>query len=250
MNYATKFAADFTKLTSKYAMVEDYVKQSAQGITKGLIVNGPPGVGKTFAVKAYLEKHCPNNHKVVSGKITMLMLYVALYNYRHKGRVLVLDDADDAYKDVLGLNLLKAATDTRPIRNIHWESNAKLTVPSSFDFEGSVILVSNVGFGGNERKLVAHLDALKDRCRPIILSPNDNESLFKQLCYMVFHHKMLKDYAFTADEEEMLMGYIETNLNSLHKISLRTVVKLADTYKYQNATWRMYADETLLKVGV
>jgi hypothetical protein len=250
MDYATNFANDFTELDYKYKMVEDYVQQSSQGIVKGLIVNGPPGVGKTFAVKNYLETHCQFNYKIISGQVTMLALYMALYTYRQQGRVLVLDDADSAYKDVIGLNLLKSACDSRAVRNIHWESNAKMAVPNSFDFEGSVILVSNVGFGGNDRKLSAHLDALKDRCHILYVAPGGNDSLFKQICYMVIHHKMLKDWNFTAAEEQMLLEYIETNLNRLHKISLRAVVKLADTYAFAKKDWRQYADQALLKVGV
>jgi hypothetical protein len=250
MSYAQKFAADFVALDDKYQMVADYVQQLAKGMINGLIVNGPPGVGKTHAVKEHLEQYCPFNYKVINSQTTMLGLYMSLYAYRQKGRVLVLDDADSAYKDVLGLNLLKAATDTMPTRTIHWNTSAKLAIPTSFDFEGAVILVSNVGFGGNDRKLAAHLLALQDRCQRIHVAAGGNDSLFKQICYMVLHRKMLQKYAFTTTEEEKLLEYVETNLNRLDRVSLRAMIKLADTYVFQKTKWRTYADETLLKVGV
>ena len=173
MDFATAYQQDFIELDQRYSGVESYIKMLAAGQVRSLIVNGPPGVGKSFAVTEYLEQYCTYNYKTVSGHMTLLSLYAALYHHRDRNHVLVLDDVDSVFGKVEGLNLLKSAMDTRPIRNIHWESSSAVLntmgLPQSFDFEGGVILITNVGFGGSHHKMMSHLTALKDRsfCIPI-----------------------------------------------------------------------------------
>jgi hypothetical protein len=251
MNYNVVFAQDFIELDARYKGVENYIKLIAQGNVRSLIVNGPPGVGKSFAVKEYLDVYCPYDYKTVSGHMTLLSLYAALYHYKGRNRVLVLDDVDSVFKSIEGLNLLKSAMDTRPVRNIHWESTAAvlntLGLPQSFNFEGGVILITNVGFGGTVHKMMSHLTALKDRSFCVPIADSGEDSCFKQLAFMVLHRKLLKDYQFTPQEELDLLDYIEANRRRLYTVSLRTIVKLADIYSFDKTTWKAVADQGMLK---
>jgi len=150
--------------------------------------------------------------------------------------------------------LLKAAMDTKAVRNIHWESSSAMLnamgLPTSFEFQGSVVLISNVGFGGSAHKLMAHLGALKDRSYCIPIADNGEDSKFKQVAYMVLKKKMLKDFHLNANVESTLLDYIAKNRNKLYTVSLRTVIKLAEIYTMNPRNWRAMADQGLLKAVV
>jgi DNA polymerase III delta prime subunit len=241
---------DYSDLEKRYANVETYIKQIANGKIHNLIVNGPPGVGKTHSVESYLNKYAQGKYKVVKGHMTPLSLYGNLYFHREVNSVLVLDDIDSVFKKIEGVNLLKAAIDTSPVRKISWESTTPLKgvgIPSSFEFKGSVILVSNIGFDGHTRgNLSAHLDALKDRSYKIIVADSSKESCFKQVCFMVAKKELLSNFNLTKQQEFSLLEYIDSNLEKFNKVSLRTAVKLAQLISINAGDWRSMADSGLL----
>ena len=251
MDYATTFKREFAELQTRYTNIASFIKEMGQGKVRSLIVNGPPGVGKSYVVGEQLAKQNPRKHKIVSGHMTLLALYAALYAYKDKGSVLVLDDVDSVFTKVEGLNLLKAAMDTKAVRNIHWESSSamlnQMGLPTSFQFNGAVILISNVGFGGATTKCMAHLNALKDRSYCIPVASGGEDSCFKQVAYMVVKRKMLASYNLTDREATMLLDYIAKNRNRLYTVSLRTMIKLVDIYKMNKRGWRVMADAGLLK---
>lgn len=241
---------DYSDLQKRYGNVETYIKQIANGKIHNLIVNGPPGVGKTYSVENYLNKYSQGKYKVVKGHMTPLSLYGNLYFHREANSVLVLDDIDSVFKKVEGVNILKAAIDTSPVRKISWESTTPLKgteIPDSFQFNGSVILISNIGFDGHTKSnLSAHLDALKDRSYKIVVADNSKESCFKQVCFMVTKNNLLKDFKLSKEQEFALLEYIETNLEKLDKVSLRTAVKLAQLVAINPDDWQSMADSGLL----
>lgn len=244
---------DYSDLEKRYANVESYIKQIANGKIHNLIVNGPPGVGKTHSVENYLSKYAQGKYKIVKGHMTPLSLYGNLYFHREQNSVLVLDDIDSVFKKIEGVNLLKAAIDTSPVRRISWESTTPLKgvgIPTSFEFKGSVILVSNIGFNGHSKgNLSAHLDALKDRSYKIIVADNSKESCFKQVCFMVTQKELLSSFNLTKRQEYSLLEYMESNLEKFNKVSLRTAVKLAQLMAINAQDWRDMADSGLLSVN-
>jgi len=253
IDYETKYAKDFVDLDLRYTGVESFIKQMAAGKVRSLIVNGPPGVGKTYHVEKYLTQYCTNEFKSVSGHMTLLSLYAALYAYRAAGKIFVLDDADSIYSKVEGLNILKAAMDTKSNRVVSWESSSgvlnTMGLPQNFEFDGGVILITNVGFHNGSGKLMTHLNALKDRSFCIPIGDAGEDSLFKQICYMVFKRDLLTNCGIPLAEQLALVDYISENRKRLYTVSLRTVVKLADIYKMDPINWRTMADQGLVKVA-
>lgn len=250
-DYKTEFAEEFRIFEKRYSGVESFIQRMANGQVFSLIVNGPPGVGKTHSVELYLNRYANGNYKVISGHMTLLSLYSVLYGYRKKGQIVVLDDVDSVFSKVEGLNILKAAMDTRAIRNIHWESPSGLLntmeLPKSFEFNGGVILISNIGFGGTNGKLVAHLLALKDRSYCISIAETTENSLFKQVCFMVLERGLMTALEVPDDAQQMLLEYIEENQKQFHTVSLRTVVKLSKIYNMNPTDWRLMAEQSLIK---
>jgi hypothetical protein len=238
---------NYDDLEAYYTSVEAYVKKVAEGNISSLIVNGPPGLGKTYSVEEYLGKYCKQDYKVVTGHMTVLSLYMHLYAHKDKGQVLVLDDVDTVFNKVEGLNILKGAMDTKPVRKISWESSSTILrsvgIPKSFQFEGSVILISNIGFGGTSRKskLNAHLDALKDRSYLLSTKDVSLEGLYKQVCFMVLEKDMLSSYDLTEVQKHEILSYIGENLENVTKVSLRLAVKLAQLVVADPLNWKEMA---------
>lgn len=251
-DYRKEYAQDFRILNERYNGVETYIQGMVNGDVRSLIVNGPPGVGKTHSVKTYLEKYNKGNYHLLNSHCTLLALYGKLYDFRDTGKVLVLDDVDSIFSKVEGLNILKAAMDTTSQREIHWDSPSHMLttmgVPKSFEFNGSVVLISNLGFGGGNGKLVAHLTALKDRSYCSHIAEAGDDSLFKQVCFMVLERNIFTNLGVPEEYQMMLLEYIDENKKRLNTVSLRTVVKLANIFRMNRTNWKTMANQGLLKV--
>jgi hypothetical protein len=251
MTYPRELDADFAKLDCQYNSVAGYIMNIANGEHRALIVNGPPGVGKSVMVGKFLAQHKTGSQKIVSGHMTLLSLYHALYQHKERGQVLVLDDVDSVFSKTEGLNILKAAMDTTPQRSINWESTTAmlnaLGLPTRFNFNGGVVLITNVGFGGSVTKQLSHLNALKDRAYCIPIADGGSQSAYKQIAYMIYQQNMLKDYNFKDEVVAELLDYIHSNLDNLYTVSLRTMIKLAEVYRVNPTNWRDLADAAFLR---
>lgn len=242
---------NFSDIEQKYQSTEKYISQMAQGKLRSLIVNGPPGVGKTHSVENYLKKYAGSSYKMITGQMTPFSLYGHLYQNNREGRVLVLDDIDSVFSKLEGVNILKAAMDTKQVRNISWASSTHLLgasgFPGSFDYLGGVILISNIGFDSDNKKIGAHLNALKDRSFSISISDRTNESLFKQVCYMVLKRDLLQQFNFSDSQKADLLKYMEDNLSVMYTVSLRVAFKLAMLMQDDPHDWKSLADDGLVK---
>ncbi len=244
-------AMDFSVLEENYANVEKYIQGICKGEFRSVIVNGPPGVGKSYSVDSYLQQYAEEgSYKVAAGHMTPLSLYGNLYQYRNIGDVLVLDDIDSVFDRLEGVNLLKAAMDTKPVRRINWESTSTAIVnmglPSHFEFKGSVVLISNIGFVRKKGKMQEHLEALKDRSYSLHISDNTKEMLYQQVCFMVIKKNLLREFEINAEQQSKILDYIGMNLDKINKISLRLAMKLASLMKANPTGWQSMADSGLL----
>lgn len=245
--------ADFARLDAEYNSLATCLRHMAEGKMRSLIVNGPPGVGKSSMVKQFLTQYSTDDHKVVSGHITNLSMYHALFTHRESKQVLVLDDTDNVFSKIEGLNILKAAMDTQPVRTVNWESSSgalsAMKVPTSFKTNGGVVLITNVGFSDSNSKLGTHLKALKDRSHVIQVGSNSKEGCYNMIAYMVLKKDMLKAYELTEATKRALLAFIHENLDRMVTLSLRTMIKLAEWYKNEPNEWRSYAATTLMKAA-
>jgi hypothetical protein len=242
---------DYSDLEARYASTESYIEKMSNGDFKSLIVNGPPGVGKTHSIETYLKKYAGSNYKMITGQMTALSLYGHLYKNKEKGKILVLDDIDSVFKKLEGVNILKAAMDTKQVRSISWSSSTHLLgalgIPGTFDYSGGVILISNIGFDIKNNSIGAHLNALKDRSFSISISDRSNESLFKQVCFMVLKRDLLIQFNFSKAQKTELLSYMEENISNMYTVSLRVAFKLAMLIQVDPVNWKSLANDGLVK---
>ena len=142
--------------------MEKYISMVIKGITPSVILCGAPGVGKTFRVKEVLRKAGyteDHNLCTIKGKCTPRVLYMKLLEFKDKGDIIVIDDADGlvgpkAPEEVI--NILKAALDSTSDpegRQVSYGVSGSLKddegidLPKKFFYKGGVIVITNYNAG-------------------------------------------------------------------------------------------------------
>ena len=249
------------RLETRFTILEEMTRAVKRGDVRGMIVSGPPGVGKSFGVEKVLSKHdffadvaqddSLRKYEIAKGNISALGLYQMLWNYRDKKSIIVFDDCDCVLFDDLSLNVLKAALDTGKKRTLSWHTESRVLkdagIPNSFNFEGGCIFITNVKFDHvRSKKLRDHLEALESRCHYLDLTIDSDREKMLRIKQMI-NHGMLDPYQFRENEAEEIIEYIDTNRLRMRELSLRMVIKIADLRKAMPKSWKSVASITCMR---
>ena len=246
------------RMRERFSILDDMTQASIDGVVRGMVVTGPPGVGKSFGVEAVLEKNSlfdklagnKLRFDVIKGASSAIGLYKVLYQNADRNNVLVLDDCDTVLYDETSLNLLKAALDSSKKRNISWNTDSALLrregIPDTFEFKGSVIFITNLKFDKVRGKIKDHLDAIMSRCHYLDLTMDTTREKVLR-CKQIVNDGMLNEYDFTKEEESALMDFMIENKEKMREISLRMVTKLADLKKSMGSKWMRTAEVTCMR---
>lgn len=250
------------RITRRYRALDRMSKRAVNGDIPALIISGPPGLGKSFSVTQALEtkieavggmvfnedtgkEESPFPHEVIRGSISAVGLYIALWNLRDGG-VLILDDCDDVFRDETALNLLKAVLDSTPVRRVSWKKRAswleELGIDDSFDFTGSVIFLTNVDFesavlkGNREGK---HFEALMDRSLYLCLTLRARRDFIIRIRQVADGDDgmLSREFLMTKEQREEILTYIEDNQLKFYTLSLRLVRQIAQCYLADPEDW-------------
>ena len=159
---------DNTTPDEKFDDMKTYISMILKGIRSSLIICGSPGIGKTYRVTKEIEDFkykFDQNYTIIKGKCTPLYLYKTLMKFRSKDQIVVIDDADEILTDLTSINIIKAATDSSSKRYISYSSSrlpelseddmvwcseiaeekkGKYYLPSQFEYQGSIIMITNM----------------------------------------------------------------------------------------------------------
>ena len=249
------------RIASRFAVLDEMSSACIAGNIRAMIVTGPAGIGKSHGVTLQMEKASMFDKisgkrprfEIVKGAISGIGLFATLYKYSDAKNVLVFDDCD-VWEDQDALNVLKGALDSGKTRRISWNKDSRLLrdegVPNTFNFNGSVIFITNKTFDSKKAsKIQPHLDALQSRCHFLDLTVDSERD--KMLRIKQVHRDadggLFKDYDFTQEQTDEIMSFIDTNHNKLREVSLRMCLKIADLVKI-SANWRELAKATCMKV--
>jgi hypothetical protein len=245
------------RLRSRFQILTDMTKAVKRGDVNALIVSGAPGVGKSHGIEEVMQRYetmellgMERKHEVIKGNLSAIGLYAKLYSLRKKDNVVIFDDCDTIFEEVLPLNILKAALDSKPKRTISWNTDSyKLRnedVPASFVFEGSAIFVTNMKFSNvRSKKLRDHIEALESRCHYLDLTIDTYRDKLMRI-HQVIEDGMMEQYDFGDDMINNILEYVEQNHTKFRELSLRTIVKLADLIKAFPDSWQDKARHTLM----
>ena len=249
-----------TRISERFAILEEMTNASISQDIKAMIVSGPPGIGKSYGVEKQLEKASmfdvisavDQKYEVVKGAMTPLGLYSTLYKHSASGHVLVFDDCDVVLQDDLSLNLLKAALDSGKKRRVCWNADSHLLrregIPNSFDFEGSVIFITNLKFNHiRSKKLQDHLEALQSRCHYLDLTLDTLRDKVLRVKQIAETGELFVDYDLSEKQGMEIIDFMQTHKNDLREMSLRMALKIADLRIISENRWELLAKNTCMK---
>ena len=246
------------KLNDRFEVLAEMTEAATDGSVRSMIVSGPGGLGKSYTVERVLNSWDPNalSHTVVRGFVKATGLFKLLYQNRAPGQVLVFDDADSVFLDDVSVNLLKAVCDSTEKRIVSYMSEGVLIddetaerLPKSFEFEGTIIFITNMDFDGmidRGSKLAPHLEAMLTRSHYIDLAMKTRRDYIIRIKQVVASG-MLRGRGLDAEAEADVMEFIDENHDCLRELSLRMAIKLADIRKRNSKTWKKTARVTCCK---
>ncbi|RKZ15600.1 hypothetical protein DRQ53_08605 [bacterium] len=264
-NYELEFIAGeseteaLDRIQNTFDLLNEVTDAAAEGIIRGLIVSGPPGIGKSYGVEETLKEANLSkvlagrepDYEIVKGASSALGLYKTLYYFRKPGQVVVFDDCDSVLFDDTSLNVLKAALDSGSKRRISWRTESKVLaaedIPPQFDFEGSVLFLTNINFETTKAsRIKQHLEALQSRCHYLDLEISTTRDQLLRIKQVV-RDGMLTEYGFSKTQEDIIVDYVTDNAEYLRELSLRMIKKIADLVQMKPNGWLELVEATCLK---
>jgi hypothetical protein len=121
-------------------------------------------------------------------------------------------------------------------------------VPDSFNFNGSVIFITNLKFDTmKSQKLKDHLDALQSRCHYLDLTLDTMRDKILRIKQIAKDGELFKDYDFEQCTQDDIVDFMDTNKIRLREMSLRMALKIADLRKSFPTNWKRMAETTCMK---
>jgi hypothetical protein len=118
-----------------YGHMSQLVQMACKGTLRSLLIYGGPGTGKTFTIMKTVNDMGfvkGKDYVKLSGKASPIEIYKTLFMFREGGLV-IFDDLDSMWRNEDATNILKAALDTSPVREISWVSSQTINVSRMSD---------------------------------------------------------------------------------------------------------------------
>lgn len=235
---------------------------NSKGAIKGIIIFGNAGSGKTYHVqKAFSESNSMDRVDYVKGSsLTAPALFYKLFMNRNEGDILVLDDVDLVHKGKSErntiLDLLKGATEpTRGERVLSWlraGTNALFRendVPEQFDFQGSIVWITNETQDSLAKACGPHWNAISSRFNQVPVWLDEKEQLMYTI-HLIEDVDMLgtncyaKEGGYSKEVAGKVVQYFRDNWKSLDDITPRVAIKIADTIETYPNDWKTIVEHT------
>ena len=236
----------------RFNTMTEMVLAATKGLSRSLFCQGPAGVGKSTGINKALVKSGADV-ETIKGFCTPLELYSILYANCSKNNIVLFDDADAIFADEICMNLLKAATDSTSKRIICWRSSKDMydsegePLPSMFEFNGSVIFITNKDFNqeiAKQSKMSCHFEALRSRAHCISLNIHTKREYVIHLKNVIATEPILDH--FNAATKKEIVDFIDEHQDKMLELSLRMITKLSDLVKINPKNWKNLAKITLM----
>ena len=244
----------YTKHLKGIIKREKQIKKYVDGVVKknshkSSILVGPPGLGKSYVVLKSLSEAgrvSGTDYYTINGHITPAKLFATLYLFRAKGQILVLDDCDNIFTHDVGINILKAATDTTQ-NTVSYISNYQIKISGiivqDFKYEGSVIICTNIDLSTGRGRQAEHMRAVESRSTKITFGIESIDQKFAQLMNVVLITNYLKEKKLNLSDDKiyLMLDYIRVNLPRIKSLDLRLPEKIG-AEMINRRDWRIVCD--------
>lgn len=238
-------------LDRHYATLEKFILGVAHD-RYHMIVNGPSGCGKTEYTRKVLD-NCKSNAIIVSGTMSPIKLYAALYQCRKPGQVLVIDDTDTLLEQVESLEILKAALDSQKNKPVAWKKYSTLLaregMPDEFVYHGRLIIITNKHLSTNDNtKMGSQLMPVRKRFQyfPAGLPSKEWEVLAMKKFVDAGEVRVFNEAGLTKEQQDDIMLFVEENADDLGRISFRSLVQCVELFQAHGDDWK---DMALISLG-
>lgn len=246
-----------TRIRETYNSLYKLVGAVANNNVNSLIVAGAPGLGKSHDTNAALLNINGGEYGYVfhRGYIRATHLFRLLWENRLPGQTIVLDDVDAIFNDETALNILKAALELKDSRTIGWGSEKEFidqdgdVIPRYFQYQGNIIFLTNLNFSemaaGNSKN-APHLSALESRSLVLDLKIKTKREIMCKIKLTV-QDGMLREKGLSDTESNLIIEFMQTYIDKMKEVSLRSVEKLAALYLMDKSDWQSIARTVMLR---
>lgn len=244
------------RINRTFTMLEKVAGGIVEGNIPAVIISGAAGCGKTYTLEHALNTAQEQElitYTTIRGAMSPIGLYRQLFEASEPGNVLVIDDCDSIFADIDSLNLLKAALDTSKVRKVHWNKESRVLdnegIPRHFDFNGSVVFITNIDFQTEiERdvRMTPHFKALMSRCLYVDLGIHSKREILVRISQVMFGDRFLSSNNLSRPQAEEMLAWITRNVDRVRTLSIRTVLQLASLVK-TTRDWQSMADAIMVK---
>lgn len=255
------------------------VKSVGMGANPALLITGQGGIGKSFGVGRVLNNVLGlvkgQDYVIMKGSNSSFAMYRFLYNNYNK--TIIFDDCDSVFADKDSMNILKGVLDSGSERIVGWDTagtvpvkagmsheeieevlaeysakhGGKIAVPSQFEFEGSIIFISNM-----TKKQIEQKDAaLLTRCMSIdvTLSLTDTINRIKTCLPGIRYFAAKKidgkpvDITNEDDKNEVMEYMLSSEFRNIlerranPQVSFRTLINLCKLKASDPVNWKTCA---------
>jgi hypothetical protein len=223
-------------VVERFDFITKFVKLLAKGTINSFVLTGSGGIGKTTTViqtlnslglREDMPEQPAGDFMVIRGFSTPKALYETLFEFKDK--ILILDDADQVFRDPLGSNLLKAALDDKKVRVINWNSSREdADVPSRFTYTGKIIFISNLSIAQFPQAIIS-------RSQKVDLTLNTEEKV--DIITEVFKH-VDKPAKVKAD----VLAFVKKHANKANDLNIRSAMNLFPLIEDFGSDWERIAE--------
>lgn len=233
-----KITKDSKELEALYYTPIKYIEMVAEKSARGLLLYGESSLGKSYRVKEVLKRLGIKDYVFVSGHITPMKFYEKLY--LAKDSLVVFDDVD-ILGNLIILNMIKASLNENSGNVVEYHTTKKMDIPSSFIFNGRVIMLLNDIPARNE-----HLKAIESRVLKYHLKFNREEIL--KIIFEIAHKFEIEG---TKVENRLeIANWIKDNTSkATQNLNIRLYLQAVDFWKWNKADWKLLTEKQIINDG-
>jgi hypothetical protein len=229
--------ADSKELEKLYEYPIACIEMVCEGKSKGFLLHGETSLGKSYRVKEVLKRKNKKpmdkgigDYMFVSGHITPMRFYAKMFECRDK--IVIFDDVDILSNNII-INMIKAGLNENSGNVVEYHTTKKMDIPSSFVFNGQMIILLNKVPDTNE-----HLRAILSRVEhhELIFTREQKIKIIFEMAHKGTGSTM--DGTTLQERIEIAKFLKENTSKATTNFNIRLFLQAINFFKWDKAKWK------------